>query len=542
MKQLFSSCLSVLLFSSILSAQNLAITNQKTLGGSDTDELNSVVQLSNGDVVAIGSSRSGISGDKDDTYRAQEDYWIVCMDAALNVKWQKTIGGDSIDIPQVVIQTNDGNILCAGYSNSSVSFDKTAANKGGYDYWIVKLDTSGNELWQKTYGGAGDDYATDLKELNDGSLLISGHSDSEIGGDKSDSSRGYADYWLVKIDFMGNILWDKTFGGSGVDYWPNLAVTSAGEIVLSGNTTSPVSGDKTEPLYGLVGIWVLKLNDSGNYLWDKCLGGENSQFGGIGGAVNGWGIPVEINTDLFILGNSDADSTGTKTENSKGDTDYWITKLNANGGIVWDKTIGGSGNDGGTSLLVSSAGELLLSGSSLSGVSGDKEDPMIGNSDFWIVAIDTTGVIQWQKTIGGTDFETLAQTIETEPGKFLIAGYSESGADGDKTEPSRGQEDYWMVELSLPTGIPQGEEHAISFLPFPNPSLGTLNIQLPHNYQGNYKLRVYDAAGKIIMSDQIIGSTPIVSTNISENGMYFVQLIDKTDRVVAATKIIIQHP
>jgi hypothetical protein len=534
--------MAVLLFSSILSAQNLAITNQKTLGGSNADKLNSVVQLSNGDVVAIGSSRSGISGDKDDTYRAQEDYWIVCMDAALNVKWQKTIGGDSIDIPQVVIQTNDGNILCAGYSNSSVSFDKTAANKGGYDYWIIKLDTSGNELWQKTYGGAGDDYATDLKELNDGSLLISGHSDSEMGGDKSDSSRGYADYWLVKVDFMGNILWDKTFGGSGVDYWPNLAVTSAGEIVLSGNTTSPVSGDKTEPLYGLVSIWVLKLNDSGNYLWDKCLGGENSQFGGIGGAVNGWGIPVEINTDLFILGNSDADSTGTKTENSKGDTDYWITKLDANGGIVWDKTIGGISNDGGTSLLVSSAGELLLSGSSLSGVSGDKEDPMIGNSDFWIVAIDTTGVIQWQKTIGGTDFETLAQTIETEPGKFLIAGYSESGADGDKTEPSRGQEDYWIVELSLPTGIPQGEEQVISFFPFPNPSLGTLNIQLPHNYQGDYKLRVYDAAGKIIMSDKVIGSTHIVSTNTWENGMYFVQLTDKTDTVVATTKIIIQHP
>jgi hypothetical protein len=185
---------------------------------------------------------------------------------------------------------------------------------------------------------------------------------------------------------------------------------------------------------------------------------------------------------------------------------------------------------------------LLLSGSSLSDVSGDKEDPMIGNSDFWIVAIDTTGVIQWQKTIGGTDFETLAQTIETEPGKFLIAGYSESGADGDKTEPSRGQEDYWIVELSLPTGIPQGEEHAISFLPFPNPSLGTLNIQLPHNYQGDYKLRVYDAAGKIIMSDKVIGSTHIVSTNTWENGMYFVQLTDKTDTVVATTKIIIQHP
>jgi len=542
MKPLFALYVAILFLLSPLSAQNITISDQKTLGGSLADMLYSVVQLSNGDIVAIGSSRSGISGDKNETFRGQEDFWLFCMDKELNLKWQKTLGGDSVDIPQVVIQTNDGNILCGGSSNSPVSFDKTAAKKGRYDYWIIKLDTSGNELWQKTYGGAGDDYIKDIRELGDGSLLISGHSDSDISSDKSDSSRGKSDFWLIKTDFEGNILWDKTYGGSEPDYGPYIAITSGGEIVLSGNSMSPVSGDKTEPLYGLISIWVVKLNDSGNYLWDKCLGGENTQIGGPGMGDNRQGIPVEVNTSLFILGYSNADSTGTKTEESKGDYDYWITKLDGNGNIVWDKTIGGNAFDLARSLLMSSTGELLLAGYSISDISGDKEDSRIGNYDFWLVAIDTTGVIQWQKTIGGTDFDVLVQTVETGQGKFLLAGYSESGADGDKTESSRGQEDYWLVEISLPTGIPEAIERDISFSVFPNPSRGTFNIHLSNNFQGNYKLFIYDAGGRMVMSVKLSGKTHIVSLNNLEYGIYMVQLTDNNDRPIAANRIIIHHP
>ena len=103
-------------------------------------------------------------------------------------------------------------ILLAGYSESNASGEKSANSKGSYDYWIIKIDANGNKLWDKTIGGGKNDYLRAITKTDDGAFLLTGYSDSNGTGDKTQPSQGGTDYWVVKIDANGNKLWDKTFG------------------------------------------------------------------------------------------------------------------------------------------------------------------------------------------------------------------------------------------------------------------------------------------------------------------------------------------
>ena len=133
------------------------------------------------------------------------------------IVWQKTIGGNNADELFVIRQTIDGGYVLGGYSNSNISGDKTENNRGGDDYWIVKIDSSGNIQWEKTIGGSGYDDLFSMEQTTDSGYILGGRSDSNISGDKTENSRGLTDYWILKLDALGNIQWQKTIGGNDDD-------------------------------------------------------------------------------------------------------------------------------------------------------------------------------------------------------------------------------------------------------------------------------------------------------------------------------------
>lgn len=135
--------------------------------------------------------------------------FITSIASAQEIEWQKTIGGSINDELYSVQQTTDGGFILGGYSNSNISGDKTENNRGGYDYWIVKVNKSGIIQWQKTIGGSSDDILYSLNQSTDGGYILGGASGSGISGEKSESSIGGKDYWIVKIDSIGNIQWQK---------------------------------------------------------------------------------------------------------------------------------------------------------------------------------------------------------------------------------------------------------------------------------------------------------------------------------------------
>src|SRR5688572_14626411 len=255
-----------LLFLPVVSFSQTAPTKQwdKTIGGSHIDEFSSLQQTSDGGYILGGYSNSGISGDKSQANQGLNDFWALKLDASGNKLWDKTIGGNHEDYLSSLQQTSDGGYILGGGSSSGISGDKSQVNKGVTDLWIIKLDATGNKLWDKTYGGSGGDYLSSLHQTSDGGYILGGGSISGISGDKSQANKGNWDYWIVKLDVAGNKLWDKTIGGNSEDHLLSLQQTSDGGYILGGWSTSGINGDKSQSGNGGADYWVVKIDAAGN--------------------------------------------------------------------------------------------------------------------------------------------------------------------------------------------------------------------------------------------------------------------------------------
>ncbi len=412
----------------------------KTIGGNHIDRLSSITATTDGGFILSGSSYSDISGDKTETRIGGFDYWVVKINSAGQKIWDKTFGGNSNDFLISTVLTSDGGYILGGYSISGVSGDKSENTKGNYDYWVVKINSSGQKVWDKTFGGGQADYFTSLSLTSDGGYILGGYSMSAVSGDKTDNNKGGYDYWVIKINSLGQKVWDKTFGGNGSDELSSIISTTDGAFILAGSSSSNSSVDKTENNIGYEDYWVLKVNSLGQKVWDKTIGGS-------GGDVLS-NIITTSDEGYLLAGRSYSNISADKTENCKGSWDYWIVKINAAREKVWDKTLGGNSFDHLNSIISIADSKYILAGYSGSNISGDKTENNKGGNDFWLVKIDDLAQKVWDKTIGANGGEESAYIVSISNGEYYITGYSASDASGDKTENGKGNYDYWLVKLT----------------------------------------------------------------------------------------------
>lgn len=231
----------------------------KTLGGSDNDRLAALHLTPDGGYLLGGYSSSDSSGDKTLPSRRESfDFWVVKLDAAGHQQWDKTYGGDKNDMMTALQPTQDGGYVLGGYVQTGSDGDITGTNKGGWDYWVLKLDAAGDKQWDQSFGGRDQDLLTCLQQTQDGGYLLGGHSDSDSNGDKSGDNRGGSDYWVLKLDAAGNKVWDKTFGGQNTDRMTTLLQASDGSYLLAGSSDSGISGEKSQASLGGTDYWVIK--------------------------------------------------------------------------------------------------------------------------------------------------------------------------------------------------------------------------------------------------------------------------------------------
>jgi hypothetical protein len=350
-----------LVITNYLFAQAPAIEWQNTIGGSNFDYLRSLQQTTDGGYILGGFSSSGISGDKTELLSGSYDYWVVKLNSSGTIEWQNTIGGGAGDYLATIQQTTDGGYIIGGYSYSGISVDKTEGSVGLGDYWVVKLNSSGTIEWQNTIGGSHDDQLRSIRQTTDGGYILGGYSTSGNSGDKTEASLGVDDYWVVKLNSIGAIEWQNTIGGSGDDFLFPIQETTDGGYILGGYSNSGISGDKTEAfLGGISDYWVVKLNSSGTIEWQNTIGGSSDDLL----------FSIQQTTDGgYILGGySGSGISGDKTEASLGDYDYWVVKLNGSGAIEWQNTIGGNNNDFLISIEQTTDGGYIM-GILLSGIS-----------------------------------------------------------------------------------------------------------------------------------------------------------------------------
>ena len=362
--------------------------------------------------------------------------------AAVNVNWQYTGGGTlSAEHARTVVRLANGDSVYAGSVDTSPQM---------YDYFIAKIDSNQNQIWKYAYGGSKDDKLTHMIQTADGGFLLAGWSISGVSGNKSEPSSQLGDYWLVKVDANGFFQWDETIGGTDWDWLSAVRQTADGGFVLAGASNSEIGGDKSQSNRGpdpmtnniTEDIWVVKLNPNRTIDWQQTIGGSGNDY------LNNQSMIATSDGGLLIAATSNSNISGEKAANSRGFQDYWLVKLDSAGQIAWQKTYGGSFYDYAYGVVEDRNGGYLITGASNSSISGDKTVGFLGGqSDFWIVKVDTNGALLWQKGFGGSGSETPWWVEQTLDDGFIVAGSSSSGISGSKTEANIGAHDGWLLKL-----------------------------------------------------------------------------------------------
>ncbi len=304
--------------------------------------------------------------------------------------------------------------------------------------------------WQKCLGGLGDDIPQCIIQTSDGGYAIAGYTqstDGDVSGIYRDDQYDYSaipDGWVVKLDALGTIMWQKCIGGTSYDYLHSIIQTSDGGFVVAGETTS-TDGDCTS--YHGIGsdALIVKLDSTGNVEWSKCYGGNGSTIVTciIRATDEGKGYIFAGSTDALngdVSGNHDTSVTTSRIG------DAWIVRISESGNILWQKCFGGTGYDGAESIVAASDGGYVFAGTTTS-TDGDVVGKHLGGADAWIVKLKSSGNIEWQKCFGGSAADWAFSITKTNDNGYVFLGQSES-SDGD-VHPTQGAGGNWLVKLNF---------------------------------------------------------------------------------------------
>ncbi len=498
-------------------------------GGTDNDLLYSIQQTGDNGYILAGYTLSDSSGDKTQNRWGGYDYWIVKTDSVGTRQWDKNFGGTLDDIFSSVQQTPDGGYILGGYSNSGISGDKSESCWGGYDYWMVKTDANGNKQWDKTFGGFNFDFLRALEQTNDGGYILGGYSFSGISGDKTqanwDTSGSTCDYWIVKTDSSGNMQWDIDLGGTGYDFFFSIQQTAEGGYIGGGYSFSDSSGDKTQNTWGNADYWIVKIDSMGNKQWDKDFGGTDGE------ALSSL---KQTSDEGYILGGtSESGISGDKTQALWGGNDYWIVKTDMYGNKQWDKDFGGTDIDEMYDIRKTADGGYLFFGDSYSPVSGNKTENNLGPEQMWILKTDSIGNKQWDKTIFTTGHDEQGMGVQAHDGCYAFACQTSAGTGGYKSQPNQDSSgitaDYWIIKFcdtSATTSIFQVPDNSISISISPNPTTNNFIVTFPNTINKG-SIEIYTVLGKKIFIEDIfnVSQKEVRLKNVA--GIYFVKVRDE---------------
>ena len=369
------SALFVVFFFTLASFMPLHAQWAKTYGGTQYDSVAALIQLTDtGGYIVCGRTASFGSG--------SYDFWLLELSAFGEVEWERAYGGSDGDYPYSIQQTSDGGYILAGTTYSYGS--------GDGDAWVLKVSSIGDVEWEKTYGGTDYDTARCLQLTSDGGYIVVGYTENWGAGGR--------DIWVLKLSSAGNITWQKTYGGTSSDYGWSIEQTSDGGYIVAGETYS--FGDFSD------NAWILKLSSTGNIVWQKIYGGSDLD----------WSSEVHQTTDggYIVVG-------GTYSFGA-GDCDGWILKLNSAGTVLWQRAYGDFDYDYTYSIQQISDGGYIVGGYTYSFGAGE--------DDAWVIKIDSNGDIDWERTYGDILSDWGRGIQETDSGGYIGYGSTYSAGAG----------------------------------------------------------------------------------------------------------------
>ncbi len=359
---------------------------------------------------------------------------LFCLFAAVGFtqtfteKWAVCLGGTEWDEAKGIMLA-DSSYWVIGTTESN-NGDVTGF-KGNRDMWLVNLDINGNLISEKTLGGSGYEFGyTDIKKLNDTVFYIFGatnSSDGDVQSNRWPESSG--NLWIIKTGNRGNIIWERVSGGQMGSGERDFIVTNDGGVLAMAFTDAD-DGDITDH-HGWYDIWLIKLNENGQKQWTLSLGGTGLEGGGSVIQTSDRGFLVAGYTDG--RGGGNYDSTCNFHNQGSGFVDAWVVKLDSTHNIEWQQCYGGSYHDSGDNVIELNDSYIII-GSTTSNdgdVSGFHGMPNYKNrTDIWVFKIDKRGNLLWQKCLGGSYVDYARNIFTTTDGGFMIVGRTRSD-DGD---------------------------------------------------------------------------------------------------------------
>jgi hypothetical protein len=477
------------------------------LGGSGDEGgfSNFMTQTSDGGFISCSYSNS--TDGNVATYHGGYDVWLVKFNSQGAIQWKRSYGGSGDDYANRAIQTSDGGYIFLGYTTSNDG--DVSVNYGQGDLWLVKLNASGGIVWQKSYGGSGDEFAYyGIIQAMDGGYALIGSSASH-NGDASGNHGGY-DMIVLKLSAPGMVQWSKTYGGSEDDYGNLIVQNSDGTYTITGDTYSNNGNIGSNHGSGTLDTWVARLTNSGTIIWKRSLGGSEDEFNASLITTHDGGILVGD-----YAGSHDGDVTGNHGIIPDGG-DMWLVKLNSSGSIVWTKTLGGGNGsspidfpDDEVALFLAenTNGEFLVAG----GATSSDGDVMVnrGGDDAWLLRLDARGNILWQKSFGGSAEDAATAIFQNSNGGYTVGGWSSSNDYDFKHAGQHGGSDLFFGilspdNISLVATNRSNIESTSSFQGtlqlnnFPNPFSQATTISFFVPTSGSVSLKVFDVQGKLV--------------------------------------------
>jgi len=454
---------------------------------------------------------------------------IVKIDSNQKMSWIRIYGGSENEGAGPACQLPDGGYAVLASTQSSNG--NVTGFHGGYDYWLLRLDDSGNLLWENCYGGPGDEGASSLALTPDGGFIMLGTT-NDTGGEVTlhyGDELSY-DWWVVKTDSLGNLQWQKTLGGTGQETAQGtiLSIDSAYYLISSSTSTDHNCTDTCWHANVNTGYdyYLLKLDGSGNVLWDSSYGGSNDED-------EAYAIFDTRDSTIVITGSTASDNY--MVTGYVGEGDMWVVKVNKNGTLLWQKTLGSSSEEtAGTGICVAPEGGYMAY--------GNMRNITTSIEDFWLFNLDSAANIITNKTFGG---DTTTFIVETAYSIIpYLNGYVAVGLSGTDTftegstygnfdggGPFISYIGYWP--LAVMNIYIQNEELQI----YPNPANKYTTVVMPNT---NGEIQVINCVGERFFEEKISQNTNYVNihTEAWATGLYIVKW-QGDDGIVLTKKLII---
>ena len=403
----------------------------KRYGTNSSESAIDFIQLENGEMILVGNAvGSPANGDRSENSFSQDsDIWVLRLDKQGEKVWDKIYGGTGFEVVRKVFPDKDNGFLLLGSSNSGINGTKTSPNKNtfgnpDYDFWVVKIDSLGNQVWDKSFGGVGLDRLEDVDVLPNGNYLISGYSNASPSGNVELVGYGNVDYWALEVDSSFFKIREFRYGGSGADRLTDFEIFKNGDYGFIGLSSSPDSGVKTDANLGGDDVWIIRTDSLGNIKWDTTIGTSQSELS----------VRVSERENNLFLTYQEQQPT------------FHFEELNSSGLSSWSQSYSG--------LYFEPIVRNTEEGYFLVGSYYNQESTLpfskasVGLWDIGLLKMDTLGMILYEDSFGESNYDNVTNFKFVNDG-ILIVGSSYSDAGLFKTQDSRGVNDYYLVSMVL---------------------------------------------------------------------------------------------